>query len=151
MTRINGNVLIIAGAAVAAVLGFTLYQTGLIANWTNEKSRKGSEPASKYKTPIVIELPSGDFALELSDEAIASLELNPKEAKPATTETPLPPMVGSINYDNDRQFFIKPPFAEKLTEIMPPKKGSKNGSSSFEPSKPMLKFGDKVEQIGRAH
>ena len=148
MNNTQRKILIFSAVAVAAIVGgFTLYQTGTVSNWFAGKAKANGEASQKREAPKLVELADGSVGLELSADALASLELKPQEAVLAKGELPLPPMIGTVNYDNDRLFSIKPRFTGEVSEIMSPKGGKavKNGTGAFDVCKPTLKFGDKVE------
>jgi membrane fusion protein, heavy metal efflux system len=141
---------ILAVLTIAALIGgFALYQTGIVSEWIGGKPKPKNDATSKYAQPKLVELADGSYGLELSADAIESLELKPKAAVPAKDDVPLPPMIGAVNYDPRRMFSIKPLFAGKVTEIKSiasPEEGAKNGSPSLKDCRRPIKFGDKVKQ-----
>jgi cobalt-zinc-cadmium efflux system membrane fusion protein len=88
-----------------------------------------------------------DFGLKLQQKAIDALELNPKKAVLADKDLPLPPMIGSLNYDNDRLFTIRPRFQGEVVKM---KEIDCDLETSHDPQSPKkkrpLRFGDHVEQ-----
>src|SRR5471030_2402374 len=59
----------------------------------------------------------GNQGLRLPEKAVAGLGLKPIAAIPATKGRPLPPQIGTVNYDNDRLFTIRSRFPGELAEV----------------------------------
>ena len=149
MNNTKRKVLIFSIVAVAAiVVTFALYQTGIIGAWYAGKARANAEASQKRDAPKLLELADGSYGVELSADAIKSLELKPQEAVRATSALPLPPMIGTVNYDNDLVFQIKPRFTGKIVGFKMVKTVNevlKNGSPDYKQSERPIKFGDKVK------
>ena len=140
----------VLGALLAAGL-VLLYQTGMLTSWFGGVPNAQANAAAKYERPKLIELGDGEFGLQLCKEAIESLELSPEAAVTAVKHLPLPPMIGTVQYDPARLFSIKPRFTGDVTEIAPHKATGlkevlKNGSPTLAEYERPLKFGDKVKQ-----
>jgi cobalt-zinc-cadmium efflux system membrane fusion protein len=64
------------------------------------------------------------------------------QAKTARQPQPLPPQIGTVNYDNERLFSIRPRFSGELVEITQVEEPGPSGS----PVKRPLRYGDRVRQ-----
>jgi cobalt-zinc-cadmium efflux system membrane fusion protein len=91
-----------------------------------------------------------DQGLRLSAETVAGLGIEPKKVILAEKERPLPPQIGTLNYDIDRLFTIRSRFPGELAEVR-----MVEDTDNHVYSKPgeypkkverMLRFGDKVKQ-----
>ena len=133
--------------AIAVTAGIVwLYVTGKLTDWFG-KANADARSAHRYDPPKLVELGDGEFGLELTKDAIESLELKPKEAVVAGNKLPLPPMIGTVNYEIDRLFSIKALFTGEVAEVMQVDDETefiKNGSPTYK--KRPIKFGDKVKQ-----
>jgi membrane fusion protein, heavy metal efflux system len=149
MTSSKTKILVYSALGVAIVVGAAfLYQTGKFTEWFGG-APKADGAAKKRELPKLIELDNGEIGLELSNAAIEALELKPKEAMLAHDYVPLPPMIGTVNYDNDRLFAIKPRFTGEIAEVKSVagvEEVIKNGSPTYKECKRPIKFGDKVKQ-----
>jgi membrane fusion protein, heavy metal efflux system len=81
--------------------------------------------------------------LRLKASAVDGLGIKPVKAMLATKRRPLPPLIGTINFDVDRLFNIRSRFNGELMEIT---EVPDESSPSTEPCKRMLKYGDKFKQ-----
>ena len=87
----------------------------------------------------------GDYGLRLAPQAVAALQIKPVKVRRATAPRALPPQIGTLNYDNDRLFSIRPRFAGELAWVkddVPEASGALSTGKSFRP----LRFGDPVYQ-----
>jgi cobalt-zinc-cadmium efflux system membrane fusion protein len=146
------KVKLVAGATLAVVLivgTLLLWQTGKLDHFFGAKAAHAdSAPKQKYPKPDLIAA-NGEFGLKLSKEAIQSLELQPYTVETAREPIALPPMIGTVNYDNERLFAIKPRFTGEVAEVKEVDETREfivNGSTTFKVCKRPLKFGDKVKQ-----
>jgi cobalt-zinc-cadmium efflux system membrane fusion protein len=132
------GVLLTAGVVAAlAVPGVADTVKGL---WSAEKKKKtGSD-----ETPGSAQLwrdAKGNIGLRLTDEAVKGLGIAPVAAKKAMQPRPLPPQIGTLNYDNDRLFSIRSRFPGEIAEF---KQVEEDTTGS--PTRRPLRFGDKVKQ-----
>jgi membrane fusion protein, heavy metal efflux system len=139
-----------AGAIVLVVIGLLLWQTGTLDQLLGLKAAHAeSASKEKYPRPKLVTAENGVYGLQLSKEAIQSLELQPYTVEAAREPIALPPMIGTVNYDNERLFAIKPRFTGEIAEIKQMdevREITVNGSTTFKVCKRPLKFGDKVKQ-----
>jgi cobalt-zinc-cadmium efflux system membrane fusion protein len=100
-------------------------------------------PRAEQKDPAELFCDSqGNHGLRLPREAVEGLEIKPVKAELATKPRPLPPQIGTVNYDNDRLFTIRSRFSGEVAEIR--QVADPNGH--FTPTKLRpLRFGDRVE------
>ena len=134
---------------MVVVVGFWFYQSGRLDHLFHQKDAHADENLKqKYPRPELIE-DNGKFGLELSKEAIKSLELDPKIVEAASEPIALPPIIGTINYDNERLFQIKPRFTGEVAEVKQMDESREfivNGSSTFKVCKRPFGFGDTIKQ-----
>jgi membrane fusion protein, heavy metal efflux system len=131
---------VVAGGAVtfAATPSLRDYVSQLVvpAAKEEEKRTKESEPVK------LIHGENGSTGLALTPAANEGLGIHPVAAKLNNTHRPLPPQVGTINFDNERMFQLRSRFQGELMEI---KKVPDTGSPSPGGMR-MLKYGDRVKQ-----
>jgi cobalt-zinc-cadmium efflux system membrane fusion protein len=84
--------------------------------------------------------------LHLPEKAVVGLGLRPIKARLATEGRPLPPQIGTLNYDNDRIFAIRSRFPGELAEVT--QVLDADGPITPTRQRP-LRFGDKVKQGDR--
>jgi multidrug efflux pump subunit AcrA (membrane-fusion protein) len=148
------GLVVVAGA-------FFLYQSGKLEHLFTaaEKQGEGGE-SEQVGTPIVYRKPIGDGEVPLADgqgdpglriteETRMGLALELKEAVEALAKRALPPQVGTVNFDNETMFQIKPRFPGELSEmrkVSELKEITVNGSTRFVSKDRPIKFGDKVKQ-----
>jgi multidrug efflux pump subunit AcrA (membrane-fusion protein) len=84
----------------------------LFALFAEKDERKASK--NPWENAVVVVHAGKDVGVRLSDAAMANLEVNPVEAKLAVELRPLPPQIGTVNYDNDHLFTIRPRFAGEM-------------------------------------
>jgi cobalt-zinc-cadmium efflux system membrane fusion protein len=131
--------LLLTGGVVAAfaVPGVADTVKGL---WSAEKKlRKGADEVTE-----AAELwrdANNNCGLRLTEEAVKGLGVAPVAAKKANQPRPLPPQIGTLNYDNDRLFSIRSRFPGEVAEI---KQIEEDTTGS--PTRRPLRFGDKVQQ-----
>ena len=137
---------------IVAVAGgaYFLWQSGRLDDLIHHKSAHAEDaPAPKYPPPELLALDNGVYGLKLSKVAIESLDLKPVDVEAARKPIPLPPMIGTINYDNERLFSIKPRFTGEIAEIRSVEDQAEvkiNGFDTYKPCQRPIKFGDKVKQ-----
>jgi membrane fusion protein, heavy metal efflux system len=85
----------------------------------------------------------GNQGLRLPAKAVAGLGINPTKAILATQGRPLPPQIGTLNYDNDRLFTIRARFPGELAEVRKVIDG--DGPIVSTRMRP-VRFGDRVKQ-----
>ena len=143
----NGKWVVIAVVvSVAALGGVALWQTGMLGG---DKAKPDSA-SHRYPPPEPLVENNLAVGIKLSKEAIESLELMPKEIEASRSMIPLPPMIGTINYDNERLFSIKPRFPGEIAELKTFDEIREftvdGGSTTYKTCQRPLKFGDKVKQ-----
>jgi cobalt-zinc-cadmium efflux system membrane fusion protein len=85
---------------------------------------------------------NGNEGLQLTPEAMEGLRIKPVEVKLATKPRPLPPQIGTINYDVDRLYTIRPRFQGEVAEF---RMFLDNDSPSWWTKLRPIRFGDKVK------
>jgi membrane fusion protein, heavy metal efflux system len=159
-TRTKIVVFSVLGLAVAAGT-LVLWQSGKVTQLF-AAGKKDDEVAETEKagTPIVYRKPladgdvplpdgKGDPGLRITDETRKGLALELKEAVAAVAKRALPPQVGTINFDNETMFQIKPRFQGELIsikEIEETREVTLNGSTRFITQKRPIMFGDRMKQ-----
>jgi membrane fusion protein, heavy metal efflux system len=86
----------------------------------------------------------------LTKAGINGLQIKPVPVKEAVTARPLPPQIGTINFDNETLFPIPSRFAGEIAEIMqmPDDAPDPNQPTAVKekPKKRVLRYGDRVKQ-----
>ncbi len=158
----KANIVVLSAFGLAVVTGaFVLYQSGKITQvFAAQPKGDEAQEAGKSGTPSVYHTPLRDGAVPLSDgkgdpglriteETRKGLALEVKEVVAAEADRALPPQVGTINYDNETMFQIKPRFQGELISIKQideTKEIAVNGSTRFVTLPRPIMFGDKVKQ-----
>jgi cobalt-zinc-cadmium efflux system membrane fusion protein len=134
-------VLVVAGTGVvvAAVPAVRATVTG----WLASAARATPEKKASGEAAELFRDAQGHQGLRLSKEAVASLGVAPAVVTKAEKPRPLPPQIGTLNYDNDRLFTIRSRFPGELAEVRMVL--DTEGSVSPTRLRPM-RFGDKVKQ-----
>src|ERR1019366_3914981 len=131
---------------IVAVAGgaYFLWQSGRLDDLIHHKSAHAEDaPAHKYPPPELLALDNGVYGLKLSKVAIESRDLKPVDVEAARKPIPLPPMIGTINYDNERLFSIKPRFTGEIAEIRSVEDQAEvkiNGFDTYKPCQRPIKF-----------
>jgi cobalt-zinc-cadmium efflux system membrane fusion protein len=82
--------------------------------------------------------------LRLNDDGVSGLGLAPVAAKVPAQQRPLPPRIGTVNFDNDRLFIIRSRFGGEVAEFGKVLDIDDGFISSYH--KRPLRYGDKVKQ-----
>jgi multidrug efflux pump subunit AcrA (membrane-fusion protein) len=140
---LTGLVLFLVAAGVVLFL-LSPARDRLFAFFKKGEDGDNAKAGAQKKPPVeLIRDGEGHQGLRISDEAMAGLEVNPVKAEPALQARPLPPQIGSVNYDNDRLFAMRPRFPGEIIEIKQVEDTSyPYGPKRFRP----LRFGDKIQQ-----
>jgi cobalt-zinc-cadmium efflux system membrane fusion protein len=133
---------------VAAGLLFSLTNLwGAVTDWWSGAPARADQggKGKKGKKAIPAELVyfGKNQGLRLSQEAMTALQVAPEEVKRAAERRPLPPQIGTINYDPDRLFTIRSRFAGEIAEMH---KVLDTDTISAETKLRPIRFGDKVPQ-----
>lgn len=93
-------------------------------------------------TKSAVELIEADKArgLRVNPQAIAALGITSVEVKRALEPQPLPPQIGTVNYDNDHLFAIRPRFVGEIVEFRKVPDTAQPGT--YRP----IRFGDRIKQ-----
>jgi cobalt-zinc-cadmium efflux system membrane fusion protein len=127
------------GIAVAAVPGIRDSFTKL---WTKAEKRQAGVEDDVAEVKLYHD-DRGNAGLHLPLEAVQGLEIQSTPAKAAREPRPLPPQVGTVNYDNDRVFSIRPRFQGEIAWL----RQVEDTSAGIVPTKfRPLRFGDPVNQ-----
>jgi cobalt-zinc-cadmium efflux system membrane fusion protein len=128
-----------AGVVVAAIPGVLATVTSL---WSNAAKAAPGDKASGEEVMLVRD-GQGLQGLRLTREAVEALGVAPVEVKNAEKPRPLPPQIGTLNYDNDRLFTIRSRFPGEIAEM----RNVLDTSGPLSPTRLRpLRFGDKVRQ-----
>lgn len=131
--------LVIFVVAAGAFLFLVAPAREAVWGWFHGKDQD-TPPKSPWEAPVKLIGDSADgVGLRISEEAMANLEVRPVEVKLAVEPRPLPPQVGTVNYDNDHLFTIRPRFPGEMVEFMQVKLDQN-------PYVRDLRFGDTVKQ-----
>jgi cobalt-zinc-cadmium efflux system membrane fusion protein len=133
-----------------AVLGAVLFAVPPLRAMLGIAAEEAPEK-QKDKTPAaqVIYDANGKPGLQLTRLAVQGLGISPVPARHATGPRPLPPQVGTINFDNETLFSIPSRFPGEIAEIrqieedVPPTPGN---TSAPQKKKRPLRYGDRVKQ-----
>jgi cobalt-zinc-cadmium efflux system membrane fusion protein len=101
---------------------------------------RSNDPAEFFKDG------QGHTGLRFTEEALRGLGVAPVAARQASEARPLPPQVGTINYDNDRLFIIRSRFPGELAFLMELPDTDTPFLSSEPKKKRPLRYGDEVKQ-----
>ncbi len=107
---------------------------------TKDKGGKKHGDDDDKESAELFRVGAGAYGLRLTAEAVAGLGIDPVEVKPAKDARPLPPQIGTLNYDNDRLFSIRSRFPGEVAEVMQVEDAV--GPTKFRP----LRYGDRVRQ-----
>ncbi len=150
MNASKTRILVLAGIAVVAIAGGVLiYQSGLFAREKQDSPEKDQADPGR---PELVHVDKAWFAdkkadpgLKLTEENIKGLRLITAEVVDAKTR-PLPPQVGTLNYDNETMFLIKPRFNGELATMLTVKDKIIDKDGYEKTIERPIKFGDKVKQ-----
>jgi len=156
------RVVVFAVLGLAVVAGaFWLFQSGKMkelfaASKKDDDAGESEKPGTLivYRKPLAgadVALPDGkgDPGLRITEETRKGLALEGKEAVAAVAKRPLPPQVGTINFDNETMFQIKPRFQGELIsmkQIAETKEVLVDGSTRYVTENRPIMFGDRVKQ-----
>ena len=129
-------VLVIFGVAVLTPIRATVQ--GWIAGTADT-----SQPDDHKKDGVELLDLHGNQGLRLTAEAVGGLGVYVEKVVLATKERPLPPHIGTVNYENDRLFTIRSRFPGELADVR--RVVDTDGSITPTRERP-LRFGDKVRQ-----
>ena len=107
---------LLAAAAIAAALFLTParhYITGWFSPGVAEQP-----PAARPRAVELIRDAKGNAGLRISEEALKSLQAKPYEVQEAFGLRRMPPQMGTINFDNDYLFLIRPRFSGELVSLL---------------------------------
>src|ERR1019366_1259050 len=137
---VGAGVLIIGAALVFLFVPAVRQGAG---DWFTGKEKAGSGSAQKPVPAELLALKNGELGLRLSKEAIASLDLQLIDVELAVKTRALPPLIGTVNYDNERMFILRPRFAGAIEEIKQvPDSEYPQGEKKYRP----IRWGDRVKQ-----
>jgi cobalt-zinc-cadmium efflux system membrane fusion protein len=102
-----------------------------------------SEPDDHQQGGVELLELHGNPGLRLSADAVGGLAVYTEKVVLATKERPLPPNIGTVNYDNDRLFTVRSRFPGELADVRPVL--DTDGPITPTRKRP-LRFGDKVRQ-----
>lgn len=151
--------MVIGSAVVVAALivSFLLYQSGILGAMfapqahAKEAQAKGQDDDDEGK-PVLVNVAGDWFAkkntdagLKLTDETIKGLNLTTAEVTAPQTRR-LPPQIGTLNYDMETMFLIKPRFTGELATMLKVKDKIVDENGYEKIVERPIKFGDRVKQ-----
>jgi cobalt-zinc-cadmium efflux system membrane fusion protein len=113
-----------------------------LKEWWNGIVEDRSSPKEEVEGAELFYDAQQNAGLRLRPETVEGLEIKPVKAQPATKPRPLPPQIGTVNYDNDRLFTIRSRFAGEVAEVR--QVAEPNGQYTPTKLRP-LRFGDPVQ------
>jgi cobalt-zinc-cadmium efflux system membrane fusion protein len=137
---ILGALLVLLTGGVVAALAVPGVADTVKDLWAGEKKEKKTAEEEKGSAELWRDA-QGNHGLRLTDEAVKGLGVVPVAVRKATQARPLPPQIGTLNYDIDRLFSIRTRFPGEVAEIKQIEEDTP-GSPKQRP----LRFGDKVHQ-----
>jgi membrane fusion protein, heavy metal efflux system len=133
---------LVAVAALALVLFLVPSVREGILGWFH--AHEQPEPPAKTESPLVLLKDGrGGFGLRISRTAMNSYQVDPAEVVRAEKSRPMPPQIGTVNFDNDYLYSIRPRFAGEIVSFMQIKEPLYPGGP---PRERDISFGDKVKQ-----
>jgi cobalt-zinc-cadmium efflux system membrane fusion protein len=138
---ILGTVVVLLFGGVVAALAVPGVADTVKGLWPGQKKEKKQGADEVTDSAVLWRDPQGHYGLRLTEEAVKGLGISPVEATATTKPRPLPPQIGTLNYDNDRLFSIRTRFPGEVAEIM-----QVDEETSGSPKQRPLRFGDKVRQ-----
>jgi len=114
-----------------------------VHGWFAARSLAGESDDATDENGLELIRVKGSTGLRLTPDAMGGLRIESEKAKVATKERPLPPNIGTVNYDNDRLFTIRSRFPGELAEVC--EVLDQDGSVTPTRLRPM-RFGDKFKQ-----
>lgn len=133
------TVLIIIGAGLGAVVYPPVRET--VQTLFAAKAEIAERTSPPKKTVELIEVNKA-FGLRVNPEAVGALGITAVEAKRALQPQAMPPQIGTVNYDNDHLFVIRPRFTGEIVEFRKVPDGTGSYASPYRP----IRFGDRVKQ-----
>jgi hypothetical protein len=133
--------IVIIGALLGIVALLPLRET--VQGWFSGKIQAAEPKRDFQQDELELIEVQGNQGLRLPAAAVAALRLQPAEALTTTEARPLPPQIGTLNYDNDRLFTIRSRFPGELADVG--KVMDTDGPVTPTRQRP-LRFGDKVNR-----
>jgi cobalt-zinc-cadmium efflux system membrane fusion protein len=135
---------ILATLVAVVVIGVGLVAAfPVVSDLFQKNKNKDAEKEDKPEPAVLIHQGTEGYGLRLTPEAVAGLELTVQEAKEASEPRPLPPQIGTINYDNERLFILQSRFPGEVAVIKQVKEISGPPTKFQERS---LRYGDRLQQ-----
>jgi multidrug efflux pump subunit AcrA (membrane-fusion protein) len=131
---------------VIAGIGMTIF---IVPPWREavvNVVRRPEQPAAKAPKSEPVELiqdPEGRYGLRIAKVAWDNLEVSPIEVPRATHSRPMPPQIGTVNYDNDYIYEIRPRFPGEIVRFHQVKE---NLYPEGPPRERDISFADKIKQ-----
>ncbi len=135
--------LVLAVTAVAVVVMAIPGVRGALTEVWEHKAKASAEQKEADEGAELIRDAQGHEGLRLTDEAARGLRIEPMAVLKADKARPLPPQIGTLNFDNDRLFTIRSRFPGEVAEMR--KMLDTDGSGAQTRTRP-LRFGDKLKQ-----
>ena len=137
-----GALVLVVTTAVVGAMAIPGVRGTLAEVWEHKNKATAEEKEADQGAELIRD-GRGHVGLRLTSEAARGLKIEPEEANEAKKARPLPPQIGTLNYDNDRLFTIRSRFQGEVAEMR--KVLDTDGSAAQTQTRP-LRFGDKLKQ-----
>jgi cobalt-zinc-cadmium efflux system membrane fusion protein len=135
---------LVAGLAILATAVFAVPQVRELFGFSLGDTSANAAEQEKIGAELIHD-GEGKTGLKLTKKAVDGLGIKPVAAKEATEPRPLPPQIGTLNFDNETLFSIPSRFAGEVAEIMEVEETDPDQPSAPKKKRP-LRYGDKVKQ-----
>lgn len=135
-------VLVVVAAAGMVLFLVPAWRDGILG-WFRPHAEEPQAKAAKPAPVALIKDDAGHFGVRISDAAWKNLEVSPIDVPRATHSRPMPPQIGTVNYDNDYIYSIRPRFPGEIVSFHQVKE---NLYPEGPPRYRDLSFGDRVKQ-----
>jgi multidrug efflux pump subunit AcrA (membrane-fusion protein) len=136
--------ILVAVATVAMVLFLVPSVRDAIFGWFRAPENRQDAPAKGPPPLVLLKDADGHHGLRISKAAMDSYQVDPVEVVRAEKSRPMPPQIGTVNFDNDYLYTIRPRFAGEMFSF------KQIAEPPLYPGGPIRKrdisFGDKVKQ-----
>ncbi len=109
--------ILVAVASVGLVLFLIPSARDAIMAWVRPQAEDQQAPAKKAAPVELLHDREGHDGLRISRDAMQNYEVNPFSVAAATRSRPMPPQMGTVNFDNDYIFWIRPRFAGEMVSF----------------------------------
>jgi membrane fusion protein, heavy metal efflux system len=111
---------VIGGAVVIALVAARPFVEPIVVHWWNGEKKTGPAAEEKDTSHVLVRGPDNrpvrPYVMRLAPETVKSLKVTTGEVKPAGTLL-LPSQIGTLGYDTDRLYPVRPRFAAEIISI----------------------------------